>query len=302
MSDNLDALRRQLGAAADLKSVVRAMKALAASSLGEYEKSVLSLRDYSRAIEQGLIACGLQSPGYLPAPQRASGATAVGIVIFGSDQGLVGQFNEIIAEFLQAKFPGSTKLHIWAIGERVADTLTEKGFEIQLFELPTAIQSIGLLIGHVLVAIQGFQEKANSLEIHVIRHRPTTGSTYEPYSQLLLPLDKQWWSINVKKWPTNQIPQTIAPPTTTFAALVREYIFVSLFQACAESLASENASRLVGMQRAEKNIDELSLALTQQFHRLRQSSIDEELFDVVSGFQSLSPRARPHGKNDINTV
>ena len=73
-------------------------------------------------------------------------------------------------------------------------------------------------------------------------------------------------------------------------ALVREYLFVSLFRSCAESLASENASRLASMQRAEKNIDELLEDLNRTFHRLRQSDIDEELFDVVSGFETMSGR------------
>ena len=45
--------------------------------------------------------------------------------------------------------------------------------------------------------------------------------------------------------------------TATLRALIREYLFVSLFRACAESLASENASRLAAMQRADKNINEL---------------------------------------------
>jgi F-type H+-transporting ATPase subunit gamma len=74
----------------------------------------------------------------------------------------------------------------------------------------------------------------------------------------------------------------------TLQALIREYLFISLFRACAESLASENASRLAAMQRAEKNIDELLEDLNQTFHRLRQSGIDEELFDVISGFEALA--------------
>ena len=76
--------------------------------------------------------------------------------------------------------------------------------------------------------------------------------------------------------------------TETLRALIREYLFVSLFRACAESLASENASRLAAMQRADKNIDELLEDLNRTFHRLRQSGIDEELFDVISGFEALT--------------
>ena len=75
---------------------------------------------------------------------------------------------------------------------------------------------------------------------------------------------------------------------STLLAFAREYLFVSLFRACAESLASENASRLAAMQRAEKNIDELLEDLNRTFHRLRQSGIDEELFDVISGFEALT--------------
>jgi F-type H+-transporting ATPase subunit gamma len=76
--------------------------------------------------------------------------------------------------------------------------------------------------------------------------------------------------------------------TATLRALIHEYLFVSLFRACAESLASENASRLAAMQRADNNIDELLEHLNGTFHRLRQGGIDEELFDVISGFEALS--------------
>ena len=68
---------------------------------------------------------------------------------------------------------------------------------------------------------------------------------------------------------------------------INGYFFVSFFRVCAESLASENASRLAAMQRADKNIDELLEDLNGAFHRLRQNGIDEELFDVVSGFEAL---------------
>lgn len=74
----------------------------------------------------------------------------------------------------------------------------------------------------------------------------------------------------------------------------QQYLFVALFRACAESLASENASRTPAMERADRNIDKLLQSLQGSFHRRRQSGIDEELFDVVSGFEALSaPSQRP---------
>lgn len=69
--------------------------------------------------------------------------------------------------------------------------------------------------------------------------------------------------------------------------MIREYLFVSIFRACAESLASENASRLAAMDRADRNIDEMLGTLEDALHRLRQAKIDEELSDVISGFKAL---------------
>jgi len=87
--------------------------------------------------------------------------------------------------------------------------------------------------------------------------------------------------------PTKLPPEVIQGVKSPLRAFIREYLFVLLFQACAESLASENASRLAAMQRAEKNIDGILEDLNLKLHRIRQESIDEELFDVISGYEAL---------------
>ena len=103
-----------------------------------------------------------------------------------------------------------------------------------------------------------------------------------------MPLDAQWREGLTKvRWPTKNLPEILGGNTATSRTLIREYLFISLFQACAESLASENASRLAAMERADKNINDMLEHLHVTFHQLRQSGIDEELFDVVSGFEAL---------------
>jgi len=72
-----------------------------------------------------------------------------------------------------------------------------------------------------------------------------------------------------------------------FSALIRQHLFVVLYRAVAESLASENASRLASMQAAEKNIQEHLAGLTMRYHQERQQSITEELLDIVTGFETL---------------
>src|SRR5665811_1016676 len=101
MSDTTESLRRKISSAGDLQSVVRTMKALAASSIGQYEKSVRALGDYYRTVELGLGACFRESePEALMVEwKRQTDAGAIGAVVFGSDQGLVGQFNDVVADY-----------------------------------------------------------------------------------------------------------------------------------------------------------------------------------------------------------
>ena len=122
-------------------------------------------------------------------------------------------------------------------------------------------------------------------------NRPTSAAVYAPVRQRLLPLDDEWRrELIARPWPTKNLPEVLGDATPTLRSLIREYLFVSLFRACAESLASENASRLAAMERADKNIDELLETLKGTFHRLRQTGIDEELFDVVLRLRRRCPR------------
>ena len=223
-------------------------------------------------------------------PQSQTDPGTIGAVVFGSDQGLVGQFNEVVADYAietLAALPG--KPQVWAVGERVHARLADAGLPMKgLFAVPNSAKAITPLVGQIQIESEAHRAKGEYGRVYVFHNRPQSGALYEPVSQRLLPLDAQWQQGLAKvRWPTGNLPEVMQGGTATLRALIREYLFISLFRACAESLASENASRLAAMQRAEKNIDELLENLNRTFHRLRQSGIDEELFDVVSGFEAL---------------
>jgi len=101
MSETTVSLTRKISGAGDLQSVVRTMKALAASSIGQYDKSVRALADYYRTVELGLGACFRESGPAAPMVKRKrpAAAGAIGAVVFGSDQGLVGPFNDVVADY-----------------------------------------------------------------------------------------------------------------------------------------------------------------------------------------------------------
>jgi F-type H+-transporting ATPase subunit gamma len=292
MSDTIESLRRKISSASDLQSVVRTMKAMAASSIGQYEQSVRALADYYRAVELGLGASFREyGPASGAAEQKPAARTgAISAVVFGSDQGLVGQFNDVIADFAiktLAAPPGKAK--VWAVGERVHARLTDAGIELAgLFTVPNSVQAIAPLVGWIQIESEAHRSEGENAPLWVFHNRPKAGALYEPVSQRLLPLDAQWQQglANIS-WPTVNHPEVMGSGTAALRGLIREYLFISLFRACAESLAGENASRLAAMERAEKNINELLDQLYGNFQQLRQSSIDEELFDVISGFEAL---------------
>jgi F-type H+-transporting ATPase subunit gamma len=302
VSDTTGTLRRRLASAGDLRAVVRTMKSLAAMNIGQYERSVEALGDYAETVERGLAAClGGPSPAstspagrVMPtARPRAAGPRPVGMVVFGSDQGLVGRFNEAVAEVairtLRDDPAGLAAARVWAVGERVHARLEDAGITPEAGLLvPVSVSAITPLVGRILIASQAGEGHAEGAELLLVHNRSEGADAHTPVVHRLLPLDAAWRQRRIEEpWPGPQIPEVMPEAAATLGAFIREYLFVSIFRACAESLASENASRLAAMQRAERNIDELMEQMGGTLHRVRQADIDAELFDVVAGFNAL---------------
>lgn len=291
--DTLANLQRKLAGAEDLKSVVRTMKAMAASNIGQYEVAVDSLEHYHRTIALGIVAYfqnrSKDNKQRFDNEEKTQHKSTCAIV-FGSDQGLVGQFNNTLADFVTAHLNDlSGEKIIWAVGDRVQLLLKDQGFESRnVLVVPNTVHAITPLVSQLLLKSEEAIANKSVDHFYIFHNQPKVGAGYIPVVQQLLPLDSKWKESLLKlEWPTALTPQIVGNEKATLKALIHEYLFTSLFKASAESLASENASRLIAMQRAEKNIGELLEELKHTFHSLRQSLIDEELFDVVSGFEAL---------------
>jgi len=287
MTSTIAGLRKTISSAEDLHAVVRTMKALAASSIIEYEQSVRSLDDYYRTVQLGLGVC-LRNAGTDALPLDRSGAAAV--VVFGSDQGLVGRFNDVVSHQATLSFGAIPKTQFWAVGERVSEPLQDAGLPVSAhFGVPVSVSAIGQLVGEILGRYEAELSHGQINQLHLVYNKTEVGSAYAPVAEQVLPLDENWRrELSRCAWPNGALAEEIGAGSSTLSAFVREFLFVSVFRACAASLASENASRLAAMQRADKNIDTLLDEFTSTFHRMRQNGIDAELFDVVAGYEALS--------------
>jgi F-type H+-transporting ATPase subunit gamma len=310
MSESMLALQRKMSSANDLRSVVRTMKAMAAANISQYEKAVLALDDYYRTVQLGLIAClhdkretypilasneastaAAKEIKHSALPCKKQNTSAVGVIIFGSDQGLVGQFNDRLFNFMrQTHGANSAANFFWPVGERMYSRLTEGKYKCAgNFALPRSIDSVTSLVTELLLEIERPRQQGKVEEVYLYFNQPISKTSYSPTVHKLLPLDNQWrQELAFKQWPGTALPQLINGAKGNLISLLHEYLFVSLFKACTASLASENASRLTAMQRAEKNIEELHGSLYRRYHQQRQHAVDEELFDLIGGFEALS--------------
>jgi F-type H+-transporting ATPase subunit gamma len=289
----LESIRRKIGSAQDLHSIVKTMKALAAVSIRQYEKAVESLVEFHRTTELGLHVV-LSEGGDLNIPTELVHTGPVGAVVFGSDQGMVGQFNEQVASFttqtLQTLGADLADLRIMAVGLRVVPRLEEAGLTVEhTLPLPGAVTGISRMAHQLLLAIDEWRIQSGVERVFVFHNRAAAGASYRSLVVRLLPLElERLKNIETKGWPSRTLPIYTMDREPLLSALIHQHLFVVLCRACAESLASENAARLAAMHSAEKNIDERMGQLTMLYHGQRQNSITSELLDIVSGFEVLS--------------
>jgi F-type H+-transporting ATPase subunit gamma len=226
MSDTLASLRRKIDGAGDLESVVRSMKALAAASIGQYEKAVLALIDYYRTVELGLVVCLRKQATTVDQAEQAATAKTVSAIVFGSDQGLVGQFNDVLASFVAKALDGlSGEKKVWAVGERMHARLADAGLPpVGLFAVPTAVNAIAPLVGQILIESGAHHGIGEFGQLFLFHNSPRSGATYEPVRQHLLPLDEKWQlRLAHLRWPTGNLPDVIGCQEQTLRALVHEY-------------------------------------------------------------------------------
>jgi F-type H+-transporting ATPase subunit gamma len=295
--ETAESLRRSLVITKELQSVVKTMKALAGVNIRQFEKSARAIAEYNRTVEMGLqIALKRLGPDVV-APKRVPGQK-LGAIVFGSDQGMCGLLNgQVVSHASRAL----QKLAIWresqttlAVGVRAAAQLESLGRRVEdSVRVPSSASGISAAVEEVLQTVEDWHSKRGIDLVVLFNARPISGAWYRVVGVQLLPVGAKWINgLKAKRWPSKVIPMFTMDEAQLLQALIREYLFVSLFRAFAESLASENASRLASMQVAERNIEDRLRALTSESRQLRQDSITAELLDIIASFEALRGKDR----------
>jgi F-type H+-transporting ATPase subunit gamma len=288
----IESIKRRIDNAKDLLSIVKTMKALAAVNIRQFERAMESLGNYYRAIEMGFLVV-LRDPAVQLIAPKAVHTSRMGAIVLGSDQGMCGQFNEQIASFSIAQMNRlairKENCMVLALGVRLISRLEELNQPIEdAMPISGSIAGIAPMVQEILMRVDKWRSDRAIDQVFLFCNRPTSVATYQPHVVRLLPVDPdQFRNLANEKWPSRVLPMFTMDGRQLLSALIRQYLFITLFRAFAESLASENTSRLATMQSAERSISEHLENLDAQFHQQRQSAITEELLDIVSGFEAL---------------
>jgi len=290
----LEALRRRIGTAEDLQSVVKTMKGLAAVSIRQYERAVQSLAVYSRTIELGLQVVLKKTDNLQSRRNSVSPGSNLACIVIGSDQGMCGQFNEQLSTYLRKSLADRacslSDLRLLVVGTRMFSRIMDLEVkERESYGLPSSLSVFRPTLEAMVERINYWTFSHGVERVWLVYNRHAKGGRSVPGLLELLPLDALWMeSIKSRPWGSRMLPSFSEDVGTLFASLVRQYLFVSLYRGLAESMAAENAARLTAMQAAEKNVEERLQELQGDYHRERQMAITEELLDIVGGFEALA--------------
>ncbi|MBE0428857.1 MAG: F0F1 ATP synthase subunit gamma [Thermoleophilia bacterium] len=288
----LESLRNRIDTGEDMQSIVGAMKVLAMAGIRRMEQSLAALSVARRAVELGLQGALMNRPRDVEFGNGPAGRLCA--IIFGSEQVLSGQFNEQIVEYFQEWLDGLERsgpgqLTVLAMGEHVNYRLASARVPVSRhFPLPGSMAMARGTAHDVFIHLEDLRRRELLDRVTLFFHRPRSGASYRPVAINLYPPDPEWLEeLAARPWPSRSRPEIVMNWRELFTALASNYLFISLHGAFVESLMSENSSRLLAMQVAERNIGEYLDDLKRQLNHQRQGQITAELLDIVAGSEAL---------------
>ncbi len=280
-------IKRMINSAENLKSIVGTMKAYASSNIVQFQTAAKASMEYSEIVDMSLfVVLSDQSETKKDSNKDKDKDKGFLYIIFGSDHGLAGRFNENISVFAEDIITSDTvNSKIIVVGQQVYSRLEHTKRITNSYTGPQSVEAITESVLDLLFKIEEYREETR--EIIMIYNMPEEHSSFKVKKESLYPVDFNEITKRVATWDSNSLPVILIDKELILSELLKQYFFITLYKTFCYSLAAENASRLASMQSAEKNIEERLEGLLSDFRRKRQNDITEEINDVISGFKAI---------------
>jgi F-type H+-transporting ATPase subunit gamma len=278
-------IRGKIKSVENTKKITKAMEMVAASKMRKAQERMRAARPYSEKIRHVAANLGKANPEYVHPFMEINGAKDQGFIVVTTDKGLCGGRNtnilRMVSFALRDLQAAGHKAKAVAIGNKGLGFLGRSGVEVvahatQLGDTP----HLDKLIGPVKVLLDAYVNgEINSVNLCYTRFINTMKQ--ESVVEQLLPL-----SAEVLK--THEVHSTwdyIYEPDAQVVIdeLLLRYVEAMVYQAVAESMASEQSARMVAMKSATDNAGNVINELKLVYNKTRQAAITKELSEIVAG-------------------
>jgi F-type H+-transporting ATPase subunit gamma len=280
MTERLDQIQRRIASIGELHEIVSAMRALAAVRSQQASDKLDGIRSYSATIGQALSSVLPLIPEEA-ADHSAHGSAGQGgkaVLVFTGEHGFSGNYNERLVN-RAAELAGQGR-QVFLAGARGLLLADERRLDVVWSTgMATQIAAVSVVARRIATEIY---RRFNAGELHdvdVVYGRATSKGTIEIVHRSLLPLDLELFRHERREQP----PLLNLPPRTLLVRLVGDYVHAELTLAAMECMASDNSARLMTMQSARRNIEEMLDDLGAKARQTRQAEITSEILELVTG-------------------
>jgi alternate F1F0 ATPase F1 subunit gamma len=275
-------LKNKLDALKDIKDIVGSMKAFANFTIQKSKKELLYVREYQNLVEDSIAYMITLFPE-LKELKRVSGKSLY--ILFGSEEGLCGAFNEKIFAFIEQENIEDDYLIV--VGRKANDEALERKLNILwATDGASKIESIQNRVADLTYYLGNLYEREDIENLFLVYAKIIDNATFTVKKEKILPPDFKKFEKYVKV----KEPLLYLDKSEILDDLIEEYLLISLYRAFIESISSENQARLQNMQNAQQHIKKLSADLHDELNILRQEEITNELMEIINGFKAIKSK------------
>ncbi len=285
---NLRDIRRRIGSVKNTRQITSAMKLVAGAKLRKATERAVAARPYQDALGSVLQSVGGRAAEVSnPLLETHESVDRAVVVIFGSDKGLCGSFNNALfretERFLAGLKERGLEVSLRTFGKKARSYFGNRGYEIteSIIEVShaTYMDEVHKLVDHLV----GDFTTGEVDEVYLVFNEFESVLTQRPTFPRVLPL-----SLDEEEDTGAQADFAFEPSGQELLnTLLPLYLQGILLRAFLETEAGEHASRMTAMDNATRNASELIDTLTIQYNRARQAAITTEIIEVVSGAEAL---------------
>ena len=261
-------LRQRLRQLADIRDIMDAMKNLALAEIFKLKPRLENQQQMVVDLEH-MAADFLNFHPYSCTGNNA----AINIrVLFGSERGFCGDFNEALAKKTsELLHTTANQTYVILIGGKLSHRFAENIDHIRVIVGADVAEEVPAVLNRIVDSIGQLQTLFHTVNVDAIFHDTYTGQLTS--KQLLPPFQ----SLPEQSDQHGIQPLLYTPPEDYFSILVDEYVYVALHEIAYMSLLTENNKRIQHMTGALQRLDEKSRELTHQYHFHRQEEITQEI-------------------------